>query len=163
MSVTSSADTDTREMWRLAQGLFAPCRKTDGHDDALFTRDFAPTAAEAVCRKQPDFRDAGRNWHCLRRPLPLIGVTPAIAVDLPVRERIGVNDEAVAHAHYMITPRGDPDALQLMWVLQMPAEVIKDHNDIFNSKARSLILALIQISGAVASLAEDWAGSFEPE
>jgi hypothetical protein len=50
-----------------------------------------------------------------------------------------------------------------MWIFQVPPEVIKDHNDIFNSKARSLILALIQISGAVASLAEDWAHSFEPE
>ncbi len=50
-----------------------------------------------------------------------------------------------------------------MWVFQVPPEVIKDHNDIFNTKARSLILALIQISGAVASLAEDWGASFEPE
>lgn len=163
MSVTSSADTDTRDMWRLAQGLFAPWRKTDGHDDSLFTHDFVLTAADAVCRKQPDVRDFGQNWHCLRRPVPLIGITPAIAVDLPVRERTGVNDEAVAHARYTITPRGDPDAPHLMWVFQVPADVIKDHNDIFNSKARSLILALIQISGAVASLAEDWASSFEPE
>jgi hypothetical protein len=50
-----------------------------------------------------------------------------------------------------------------MWVFQVGPKVIKDHNDIFNSKARSLILSLIQISGAVASLAKDWADSFEPE
>jgi hypothetical protein len=46
-------------------------------------------------------------------------------------------------------------------VFQVPPEIIKDHNDIFNSKARSLVLGLIQISGAVASLAENWQDTFE--
>ena len=43
MSVTSTADTDTRHIWRLAQGIFAPWRKTDGHDASLFTHDFVLT------------------------------------------------------------------------------------------------------------------------
>ena len=164
MSVTSTGDTDTRDMCRLAQGVFAPWwRKTDGHDSSLLTHDFTETARSAICRKQPDVRDFGQNWHCLRRPCPLIGASPAIPVDLPVRERDGVKDETVPHARYTITPRVDTKEPRLMWVFQVPPEVIKDHNDVFNSKARSLILALIQISGAVASLAEDWAHSFEPE
>ena len=72
-------------------------------------------------------------------------------------------DVAVRHDRYTITPRVSPDERRLMWVFQVPGEIIGDHNDIFNSRARSLTLALIQISGAVASLAEDWAHSFEPE
>ena len=163
MSVTSMGDTDTRDMWRLAQGFLAPWRKTDGHDSSLFTHDFTLTAGDSICRKQPDVRDFGQNWHCLRRPIPLNVASPAIPIDLPVREREGVKDESVPHARYTITPRGDTNQRRLIWVFQVPPEVIKDHNDIFNSKARSLILALIQISGAVASLAEDWLRSFELE
>jgi hypothetical protein len=150
-------------MWRLAQGLFAPWRKTDGHDGSLITHDFNQTAGDVICLKQPDVPDFGQNWHCLRRPSPLRGASPALPIDLPVRERNGVKDETVPHARYTITPRVDVAEPRLMWVFQVPSEVIKDHNDIFNSKARSLILAFIQISGAVASLAEDWAHSVEPE
>ena len=69
----------------------------------------------------------------------------------------------LAQSRCTIRPLGDANERRLMWVFQVPREVIKDHNDIFNSTARSLILALIQISGAVASLAVDWGDSFEPE
>jgi hypothetical protein len=163
MSVTSVGDTDTRDMWRLAQGLFAPWRKTDGHDGSLITHDFNQTAGDVTCLKQPGVPDFGQNWHCLRRPYPLRGPSPALSIDLPVRERNGVKDETVPHARYTIIPRVNGAEPRLMWVFQVPSEIIKDHNEVFNSKARSLILALIQISGAVASLAEDWAHSFEPE
>jgi hypothetical protein len=163
MSVTSTGDTDTREMWRYAQGFFAPWRKTDGHDASLFTHDFILTQAHSVCLKKPNVPDFGQNWHCLRKPSPLIGVTPAISVDLPTEGRQGVQQQMVPHARYTLTPRGNTNERRLMWVFQVPPDVIKDHNDIFNSKARSLLLALIQISGAVASLAEDWGDSFEPE
>jgi hypothetical protein len=159
MSVTSTGDTAMRVIWRLAQGVFAPWRKTDGHDGSLITHDFIQTARDAICAQQLN-RDFGQNWHCLRRPNPLSGGSPAIPVDLPVRERNGVNDETVPHARYTITPRADTNQPRLIWVFQVPQEVIKNHNDIFNSKARSLILALIQISGAVASLAEDWGAQF---
>jgi hypothetical protein len=43
----------------------------------------------------------------------------------------------------------------------LPSELVKDHNDIFNSRASSLLLALMQISGAVGSLAPNWESSFE--
>ena len=163
MSVTSTADIDTKFWWLVGQGVFALCRRTDGHDSVLLTHDFVLTSANAICRKKPDVRDFGQNWHCLRRPIPPIGVSPAIPVDLPNRERKGVTDEIVPHSRYTITPRIDTNEPRLAWVFQVGPEVIKNHNDIFNSKARSLILALIQISGAVASLATDWADSYEPE
>lgn len=163
MSVTSAGDTDTRDMWRLAQGLFAPWRQTDGHDSSLITHDFTETAKESICQRQLDVRDFGQNWHCLRRPFPLSAATPAIPIDLPVRERTGVGDELVSHARYTLVPRAGTDVPRLIWIFQVPSEVIKDHNDVFNSKARSLVLALIQISGAVASLADNWGHSFEPE
>jgi len=163
ISVTSTGDTDTRNTWRLAQGVFAPWRRTDGHDASLFTHDFVLTQAVSVCNKRPNVPDFGQNWHCLRIPCPAIGIRPKIPVDLPASERKSVKIQEVPHARYTITPRGDENERRLMWVFQVPRDVIKDHNDIFNSKARSLILALIQISGAVASLAEDWGESFEPE
>ena len=163
VSVTSTGDIDTKLWWRIGQGVFAPWRATDGHDRDLFTHDFVLTARDAICRKRPTDRDYGQNWHCLRIPTPAVGVTPDIPVDLPVREREGVDEETVPHRRYTIMSRGDKNQARLLWVFQVGPELIKNHNDIFNSKARSLILALIQISGAVASLATDWADSFEPE
>jgi hypothetical protein len=163
MSVTSTSDFDTKVIWRLAQLKSGFSRRTDGNDSALFTHNFALTARRSPCPKQQDVRDFGQNWHCLRRPCPAVAATPAIPVDLPVRERKGVRDDDVPHARYTITPRGDTGRPELMWVFQVPRGVIKNHNDIFNSRARSLILALIQISGAVASLAEDWSQSFEAD
>ncbi len=70
MSVTSTGDTDTRDMWRAAQLVFAPWRKTDGHDASLFTHDFALTQAQSVCNKRPNVPDFGQNWHCLEFRLP---------------------------------------------------------------------------------------------
>lgn len=92
-----------------------------------------------------------------------MSATPSIGIDLPGRERKGLDDKNVEHTRYELAPVGATDKPHLMWVFQVPPEVIPDHNDIFNSRARELILALIQISGAVASLARDWADSFEPE
>jgi hypothetical protein len=163
VSVTSTADIATKLWWRIAQGRSAASRTTDGHDKHLFTHNFLLTARDAICRRRPTERDYGQNWHCLRIPTPAIGVTPDIPVDLPDCERDNVDQKTVPHRRYTITSRGDKNVARLMWVFQVGPKVIKDHNDIFNSKARSLILSLIQISGAVASLAKDWADSFEPE
>ena len=66
------------------------------------------------------------------------------------------------HDQYVLTPRHDASTACLQWIFQVPPEVIADHNDIFNSRARSLTLALIQLSGAVASLARDWDDTFIP-
>jgi hypothetical protein len=108
--------------------------------------------------------DMGQNWHCLRAPSPRVAATPYIPIDLPTRERRGVADREVPHARYILEPIGGTTTRpHLTWVFQVPSTIIKDHNDIFNSRALSLTLALIQVSGAVASVAEDWGSSFEPE
>ncbi len=156
MSVTSTGDADTSHIWPLAK----PGHKTDGNDSSLFTHSLL-TGPEVTCNRGETV-DLGQNWHCLRRPTPAAAATPAIPIDLPVRERNGVEDQAVPHARYTITPIGNMHEPRLMWVFQVPPELIKDHNDIFNSRARSLVLGLIQVSGAVASIAEDWEKSFEP-
>jgi hypothetical protein len=157
MSVTSTGDTDTRDVWSIGK----LGRKTDGNDSSLFTHALALDAHVVTCNPRGTL-DLGQNWHCLRRPQPPVAATPAIPIDLPVRERNGRDDLAVPHTRYTITPKGSIDESHLMWVFQVPTEVIKDHNDIFNSRARSLVLALIQVSGAVASIAESWEKSFEP-
>lgn len=158
VSVTSTEDTDTKNMWRIAKGFSA---RTDGHDDALFTHGFVLEKEEVTCAPR-DFLDLGQNWHCLRTPEPAAAATPVIPIDLPAREREGVADTAVPHHRFRIEPLGDMSEPRLMWVFQVPPMLIKDHNDIFNSRARSLILGLVQVSGAVASVAEDWERSFEP-
>jgi hypothetical protein len=56
-----------------------------------------------------------------------------------------------------------PDQEHLAWVFQVPPEISKEHNEIFNYRARLLILALLQVSGSILSLAEKWPDSFEPE
>ena len=66
------------------------------------------------------------------------------------------------HDQYELVPqRGDSTAC-LQWIFQVPKEVIAEHNEIFQPQPRALILALIQVSGAVASLAEDWDDTFVP-
>ena len=67
------------------------------------------------------------------------------------------------HERYELCPLGEGTSDHLAWVFQVPEEIINDHNDIFNFKSTLLVLALIQISGATMSLAEDWSRNFEPE
>jgi hypothetical protein len=157
VSVTSTGDTATNTWWPRAK----PKRKTDGNDSALFTHTIITGSHDVHCLPRGSL-DLGQNWHCLRPPQQNVA-TPAIPIDLPSRERKDMNDVAVPHIRYTITPiQGNESRPHLMWVFQIPTELIKDHNDISNSRARSLTLALIQISGAVASLAKEWVDSFEP-
>jgi hypothetical protein len=159
ISVTSVADHDTGVIWPLAHGPWAG-RKTDGHDVTLFTHDFLLDQPSVQCSQRGSI-DFGQNWHCLRPPQDLAAPTPAFPIDLPMRERSDVSDLMVPHARYLLTPR-KPREPHVGWVFQVPAKVIANHNDIFNSRADSLLLALIQISGAVMSLAKDLNDTFEP-
>jgi hypothetical protein len=156
MSVTSTGDVDTSVWWPIGK----LGRKTDGNDSRLFTHSCTLAGRSVQCQPRGSL-DLGQNWHCLRRPEPLSVASPDISIDLPTRERNGVSDLAVSHDRYTISAISDKTQAHLMWVFQVPPDVIKNHNDIFNFKARSLLLALIQVSGAVASIAEDWARSFE--
>jgi hypothetical protein len=158
VSVTSNTDSATGVLWRIANA-HRFWHKTDGHDSSLFTHGFATDGAAVTCQPKGQV-DFGQNWHCLRKPEPLAAASPNIVVDLPVRDRRDVADSP-PHARHVLAPRGRQEDAHVLWVFQVPPEVIKDHNDIFNSRASSLILALIQVSGAVMSLAEDWENTFE--
>jgi len=160
ISATSVADNDTGRIWPLAMGPWAG-RKTDGHDATLFTHDFALVQEAVQCDRRNIGMDFGQNWHCLRPPETEIGGGTAFTIDLPTRERDGVQDLAVPHARYRLTPRASYQA-QLGWVFQLPGHIVANHNDIFNSRASSLMLGMIQIAGAVVSLARDWDDTFEP-
>jgi pimeloyl-ACP methyl ester carboxylesterase len=160
VSVTSTADSATGVWWPGARAG----RSTDGHDSGLITHDLRiqvpPQGLPCLAIQGPDF---GQNWHCIHEPHPPNGAaTPQIAIDLPTQERKGIADRNVPHDQYVLTPRHGASTPCLQWIFQVPPEVIADHNDIFNSKARSLTLALIQLSGAVASLARDWDDTFVP-
>jgi hypothetical protein len=104
--------------------------------------------------------DFGQNWHCLRPPIPWNAATPEIAIDLPIRERMGPG-ELPLFDRYALKPINDTRVPHLTWVFLVPPEIMSDHNDIFNSRSSSLILGLIQISGAVMSLAYDLDTTFE--
>jgi pimeloyl-ACP methyl ester carboxylesterase len=155
ISATSTADRATGVAWRAAR----PWRRTTGHDHALLTHDFRGEegTVEAKPCPGPDF---GQNFHVLRPPDPDHSQTPRMRVDLPVRDRTGINDRP-PHRRYRLDPRGSVDQACRIWNFQLPPELVKDHNDIFNSRASSLLLALMQISGTVGSLAPDWESSFE--
>ena len=87
-------------------------------------------------------------------------MTPHIGIDLPIRERVD-REPNVPHDRHRLTPKGDLNTARLAWIYQIPPVVVPDHNDIFNSRAISLMIGMLQISGAVASLAQDWDDSFE--
>jgi hypothetical protein len=160
LSATSTSDLATKLAWRVAQFLNVT-RRTDGNDAALRTHELRLEDPNVTC-SPTGFLDLGQNWHCLRIPRPPSGAsTPHIPIDLPTRARRGVDERSVPHARYVLTPSRSPNTAQLMWAFQVPSEIINGHNDVFNSCAASMVLGLIQISGAVASLAEDWEGSFE--
>jgi hypothetical protein len=158
ISATSSADNDTKVIWRGANILW-PGRTTDGHDETLFTHRLVLERPQVTCN-QRNTVDFGQNWHCLRFPEPANASTPHFPLDLPTRDRLGKGD-VPPFARYRLVPLGDIQEARITWVFQIPPEVVSDHNDIFNSRASSLTLALIQISGAIMSLAQDWRTTFE--
>jgi pimeloyl-ACP methyl ester carboxylesterase len=154
ISFTSTADKDTAVIWRLAK----PGRCTDGHDEELHSHVFRATDHNVECHPRPG-PDFGQNWHCLRPPVPAIAPNPTFTIDLPSRERTGVADRP-PHDRYILEPKA-PSEQSPAWVFHVGEGIIPDHNDIFNSRCASLVLALTQVSGAVASLAQDLQDSFE--
>jgi hypothetical protein len=93
-------------------------------------------------------------------PVPAQAPTPNFFIDLPKSKRKDLADQP-EHARNKLAPLAGFDTPHLAWVFQVPLGISKDHNDIFNYRARLLIMALIQISGAVMSLAEDFEQNFE--
>ena len=167
VSVTSLADTDTAVKWRWAQGvkriLFSGGgydeTYTDGHDPRLRTHNFTALGLGAMCQ-QKSGPDHGQEWHCLRFPVPRSQPTPSFAIDLPATSRYAPGGPI--HRRYQLEPKF-PNDRRLAWLFQVPRELVGDHNDIFNPCSSLLLMALMQISGAVMSLAEDVDRNFESE
>jgi hypothetical protein len=165
VSITSSADAATGSDWRLGRqfddlpsSLLRPAPYTDGHDPNIRTHDLLALGPH-VCNPIPGVLDFQQDWHCLRRPRPPFETTPTFFFDLPVVLRHEVNGPI--HMRYELQPlRPSPT---LAWIFQVPPEIISDHNDIFNARSTLLMLAMMQVSGAVVSLATDIDSNFEPE
>jgi len=153
-SATSKSDLATKIGWRFLQGIHWS-RRTDGHDRTLLTHSLRRTAASPGCLPHGQL-DHGQNWHCLRPPEPAHSPSPDFGIDLPERERLGVADIDVPHSRYTLACLDHDRGPHLSWIFPVPRTVMHGHNDIFNSRATSLILAIIQISGAVISLAKRW-------
>jgi hypothetical protein len=152
--------------WRFAQGLKRILFDaggydglyTDGHDPALRTHNFTALGIGPKCEQKPG-PDFGQEWHCLRFPVPRSRPTPSFAIDLP--EILRHAPGGPIHRRYQLEPQFPSDR-RLAWLFQMPPELVEDHN-IFNPRSSLLFMALMQISGAVMSLAEDVDRNFEGE
>ncbi|MBS1810649.1 MAG: hypothetical protein JST84_20970 [Acidobacteria bacterium] len=153
LSITSRKDRDTGRIWRYAK----PGRITEGHDSRLFTHTFTKLHATSCDPRGPI--DFGQSWHCVRRPEPAVAASPSFYIDLPIGSRI--KGEPLKHMRYRLCSIADDNRENLAWIFQIPGELSKNHNDIFNPQMGSLVLALIQISGAVMSLANEWVETFE--
>ena len=158
ISMTSLADIATGFFWRIAN----PTHKTDGHDASLFTHEFKRDIPTVLIQPKGGFVDFGQDWHSLKPPEPPKAATPAFFIDLPKRQRKGQADQP-EHERYKLAPLTGCDTSHLAWVFQVPSTISNGHNDIFNFKSRLLIMALVQISGAVMSLAEDFEQNFEAD
>ena len=158
ISMTSMADDDTKIVWRIAN-LLDPTHKTDGHDASLFTHEFNLDTPN-VASQPRGFLDYGQDWHSLRMPVPAQAAMPAFFIDLPKWKRKDLADQP-EHERYKLAPLLGFDTPHLAWVFQVPRIISEGHNDIFNFRARLLVMALIQVSGAVMSLAEDFEQNFE--
>ena len=155
ISMTSMADIATGFFWRVAN----PSHKTDGHDTSLFTHEFKCDTPNVVSQPK-GLLDYGQDWHSLRAPVPAQAPTPTFFIDLPKRKRKNLADQP-EHARNELAPLADFGTPHLAWVFQVPRGISKGHNDIFNYRACLLIMALVQISGAVMSLAQDFEQNFE--
>ncbi len=152
ISVTSKADTDTSWKWE-----FMKRGKTDGHNPALASHSFKKHDDQSGrCDPLPGVPNFGQPWHCIEGPHAPFGPSPSFVFKLPT---MWPKDGEYKHRAYELKAK-DASKSHPFWIFQVPKGVIKDHGDIFNYQAASLTLALIQISGALASVAQDWEDSF---
>lgn len=155
VSVTSSEDKATNWIWRA--GHFFQKPSTDGHDQRLATHEFSKSNAKADCQAA-DYPDFGQPWHCLHKDAGQRSPTPRFRIDLPDHDRS--SDDSLSHTAYDLIPK-DPYTPAPFWLFQVSGNIVEDHSDIFNYRAASFTLALIQMSGVLASAAGDgWAANF---
>ena len=106
--------------------------------------------ATPQCSPLPGVPSFGQAWHCIHgRPQE---PTPRLWIDLPIEWPV---NNVGRHQRYELAPR-DSTKASPMWIFQVPKEVSSEHGDIFNYQVASLTLAMIQLSGALASATADW-------
>lgn len=156
ISATSEGDTATKNWFPAGkQG-----HRTAAHIPEMLTHRLVSEPIGSTCsprgagQMMPDF---GQSWHCLRQPIIQNGLVESVALDFP---QASVPRDP-CHVRYRLQALHRTPTSQ--WIFQVPTNVIKDHNDIFNPQARLLITGLTQISGSVMSLARDWNDTFEQE
>lgn len=155
VSAASESDGVTKYLFRL--GKFGS--KTDGNTKRVFTHRLAKHKEGVVCKRWagPSF---GQSWHCLRPPQNNEGKL-SFDIDLPSRKSAltngGSNGPGECHVRYRLTQ----DKNSPFWIFQVPKDIVDGHNDIFNERASLLVMALIQVSGALMSLAIDYNQTFD--
>ena len=150
ISVASESDFVTKYVFRLGK-----LRKTDGNSKELFTHRLERYRAPVVCRAWagPSF---GQQWHCLRPP-GTDGGKLRIDIDLPPEDG-SPEMQGEDHVRFRLTQEKEGP----FWIFQMPREIGDGHNDIFNARTNLLMMALMQVSGALMSLAIDYQQTFDP-
>ena len=154
VSVTSEDDTATGKWFRLG----SLGNRTEGWCDWLLTHTFEQVAKPVSCPKSKAGPDFCQDWHCLRPPERAASVTPIIPIDLPTILRTCTTDPE--HARFNLDPLY-PEQKRLVWIFRVQNALIKDHNAIFEPITALLFMAMMQISGAIMSLAEDIDSNFE--
>ncbi|MEH2537200.1 MULTISPECIES: hypothetical protein [unclassified Bradyrhizobium] len=154
ISATSEADWATKYAYRLGKWG----RVTDGNSDALVTHQLMREPNGAYCPPKPG-TDFGQPWHCLREP----SIKPdnkrmnSVAIDLPQRN----DPRSHCHLRYHLAARLQHYEVDPFWFFKMPIDISAGHNDIFNERGSLLTMALMQVSGAIMSLSENYEENFE--
>jgi hypothetical protein len=113
----------------------------------------------------------------LRYPVPPKADFPSFSIDLPKTISLQEHEKSLPqHIRHFLKPlvgkkgvmgevrnQAIHNDLLAFWIFRIPPDISSDHNDIFNFRSSLLILALMQISGAVVSLAKRWEEVFEKE
>lgn len=155
VSFTAKTDRVTGWIWRLANRF----QRTEGHDRCLLTHRLEQSPTLFKCSAKMTGYDFGQSWHCLRRPEASGGQLRSVTIDLPQIKK--PRDEC--HKRFTIRPVSAEASGRPMWVFQVPRHVSRSHGDIWNNRASLFALAMMQISGAVVSVALNWGDVFEDD
>ncbi len=131
--------------------------KTDGNDVELINYELARTG-NFKCEAIKGVPDNDQSWHCLRQPAITNDQVVSINIDLPQAK----DPRHECHVRYQFARLAAKSDYVPFWVFQVPGELVEDHGDIFNGRARLLIMALVQLSGATMSVHENYGVMFEP-
>jgi hypothetical protein len=156
ISATSESDWTTKYLFWI--GTLG--HNTDGHDPSLITHRLKRDPRRVLCLNRKTVMDYGQCWHCLRSPDIRHNRLQSVAIDLPIQK----DQRSVWHARYRLEPVETAGLKGPFWIFQVPADIIKNHNDIYgNPRSNLLVMALAQATGIIISLADRWDQVFEPK